>query len=179
MLPVGLEAALSELGDETRPAAAIAMDGRYLDANRSFLDLVGLTIDELRTHEVGDFTPVEHRSAALERWRGWADSDRDDLTVEATIRAANGLSVRVLATISRVSPDTCIGTISPLDDGAELPRIDRNASKVLAEWREVERERDASAHASPRWLEAKARADQLQREYAEIFERERSKEVDH
>jgi PAS domain S-box-containing protein len=176
MLPVGLEAALSELGKETRPAAAIAPDGRYLDANAAFLGLLGLTVDELRSHRVGDFTPAELRASTLERWKRWVDGDPGPIAVEATVSRADARSMRVAATALRLTPELILATISPLDDAFDVPP-ERNASVVLSEWREAERELDASAHSSDARQAAIDRTGRLRREYADIFERERSREA--
>lgn len=148
-------------------------EGCYLDASPTALAAYGVTLEELRTHQVGDFAPEGlgpmHR--ALFRWV--TATGQDFGGGSGTIVAPDGRATAVECTsISRVGDRyridmTITGPDSP-------PAYRRAVASILDAWRKAER--DLESHPSDQDFElartvAAALRDRYQAAVAEISER--------
>ncbi len=62
----------------------IASDGAYLDADQLALDLLGVTLETLRMHHVGDFTVPELREPSQASWQHLAATGQTDFLIDET-----------------------------------------------------------------------------------------------
>jgi PAS domain-containing protein len=62
----------------------IASDGRYLDANATALELLGVDLPTLQAHHVGDFTVPEYRDASRASWQHLAATGQTQYLIDET-----------------------------------------------------------------------------------------------
>ena len=129
--------------------------GRYLDADEAALELLGLTLEELRAKRVGDFSGP-HAEMAATVWRRLAAGGEDMSSGEGTLYPPAGGEVRVrYVRISAIDGGDYELTFEPI--GAERsqhpPTADRTDT-ILREWRVAEREVEAAGTGGPGALAA-------------------------
>ena len=151
-------------------------EGRYLDADDSALELLGVTLDELRSMRVGDFSGP-HREMAATVWRRLAATGQDMSSGEGTLFLPSGSQVRVRYRRIAVLPSGAYELeMEPLESAvageaqdAARPPISDRPSTILREWRVAEREKAAAAFEGPGAMaapdEATDAADKLRRLY--------------
>jgi len=128
-------------------------EGRYLDADDSALEMLGLTIDALRSMRVGDLSGP-HREMAATVWRRLAATGQDMSSGEGTLYSPNGSEIRVRYIRIAVQADGTyqleLESIGATDATAvaQPPMSDR-PSTILREWRVAEREAAAAATDGP------------------------------
>jgi PAS domain-containing protein len=125
-------------------AATVILDreGRYLDADESALDLLGVaSVDELRMTPPDAFAAVPPDPAEQEAWRkAYFASRAEGVLAEGAFRRRDGELVRVRTAIME-EPD---GRLRALFYPIERPTTNLSArtyriGDVLAEWRAAER----------------------------------------
>lgn len=125
------------------PTAAVTLDatGRYVDANQTALDLLGVvSVDILRATDPETFSPVPpdpEESAAIQR--AYAESAAQGLLVESAFRRTDGELVRARTAILQEGDGYRV-VFHPI----ERPTVNLSVriytiSDVLAEWRAAER----------------------------------------
>ena len=151
-------------------------EGRYLDADDSALELLCVTLDELRSMRVGDFSGP-HREMAATVWRRLAATGQDMSSGEGTLFLPSGSQVRVRYKRIAVLPSGAYELeMEPLESAvageaqdAARPPISDRPSTILREWRVAEREKAAAASEGPGAMaapdEATDAADKLRRLY--------------
>ena len=151
-------------------------EGRYLDADDSALELLGVTLDELRSMRVGDFSGP-HREMAATVWRRLAATGQDMSSGEGTLFLPSGSQVRVRYKRIAVLPggayeldmEPLEGAVAGEAQDAARPPISDRPSTILREWRVAEREMAAAAADGPGAMaapdEATDAADKLRRLY--------------
>lgn len=93
------------MSDQPAPEAVISLDrdGRYLDANAEALDMLGVSIDELRTSAPDRFAirpSVDAEQAALRS--EWESGGTQPLVGTTGVRRADGTTIRVAYAIERM-----------------------------------------------------------------------------
>jgi len=152
-------------------------EGRYLDADASALELLGMTLDELRSMRVGDLSGP-HREMAATVWRRLAATGQNMSSGEGTLYLPSGAQVRVRYLRIAVLPSGAYELdIEPIEgavagneqDAAARPPISDRPSTILREWRVAEREMAAAGADGPGALaapdDATDAADKLRRLY--------------
>ena len=120
--------------------------GRYLDADDAALELLGLTLEELRSMRVGQFSGP-HAELAATVWRRLAATGQDMPSGEGTLYLPNGTEVRVryLRIAARPSGDYELD-LEPIEAAStQRPPTSDRPSSILREWRAAEREAAAAA----------------------------------
>jgi PAS domain-containing protein len=118
-----------------RGRLVVTSDGAYVDADETALELLGLTLDKLRTCRIGDFAGP-HGDMARAVWQRYASQRRALPTGEASLHPPSRPSVRVR-----------IEALEPIEDGRYTvipgtsgPPVVDDLHAVLDEWRATERE---------------------------------------
>jgi PAS domain-containing protein len=144
--------------------------GRYVDADEAALALLGLTLEELRSMRIGDFSGP-HAEMARTVWRRLAATGEDMSSGESTLYLPNGSEVRVRYVSIKALPNGDYGLeLEPMDVAhtSRPPTADR-AGSILREWRVAEREAEAAASGGPGAMaapeESSHAADKLRRLY--------------
>jgi len=116
----------------------VGADGRYLDADPSALEVLGVTADELREHSIGDFAGP-YADVAREVWRHFAANGAAVPSGDATVHRLDGSTVRVRYTrIAPLSPTEFQLEFEVLGEDAGPP-VATNLQPVLDAWRDAER----------------------------------------
>lgn len=144
--------------------------GRYVDADAAALELLGLTLEELRALQIGDFSGP-HAEMARSVWRRLAAAGQDMTSGESTLYLANGREVRVrylrIAALSSGDYELLLEPIGA--EGADLPPTSDRPASILREWRAAERDAEAAGSGGPGPMGAPAdatdAADKLRRLY--------------
>lgn len=157
--------------DHPIPEAVISLtiDGRYLDADAEALDMLGVSIEELRASSPDRFAirpSVDAEQAALRS--EWELGGTEPLVGTTGLRRADGTTIRVAYAIERI------------DQGfrARLRRVEGSphdaasvytVGDVLREWRTAERELAELVPGTPEWARTQGEIDLLRGRYQEIF----------
>jgi PAS domain-containing protein len=127
-------------------------DGRYLDADDSALELLGVSLEALRSMQVGDLSGP-HREMAATVWRRLAATGQDMSSGEGDLYLPSGSQIRVRYTRIAALPsgdyelelELLEGAATGDREGAARPPISDRPSTILREWRAAEREVSAAA----------------------------------
>jgi PAS domain S-box-containing protein len=160
------------------PAVVVVRrDGRFLDANPPALELFGVTLDELRRAQPGQFSARPSDPQADEAFRRqWDAAGNPDVGGEATIVRPDGEQRRVRFVITPRARDELAVVLEPVPAPTADPSVVFTASGVLAEWRAAERRLEAVPADSPEWAAAKTQVEALRERYQRIFEARRGGE---
>jgi PAS domain-containing protein len=149
-------------------------EGRCLEANAPALEMLGVTLDELRAAPPGMFSsePPDPEAAVAFR-AAWEAAGRPDVTGETTLVRPDGTATRVRFAIRPQADGRYVAVFEPiarpLDDESQL----RTVGAVLAAWRAAERRLESLERGSPEWLAVQEEVEWLQRRHATAFEEER------
>jgi PAS domain-containing protein len=122
-------------------------DGRFLDGNDEALELLGVSLGELRAARIGDFSGP-HADQALSVWRRLTSVGADIPLGEATTYRLDGTKVRLRYTrFEKLPSGEFEMEFEPVADAALLdrPPVADHPAKVLEAWRAAEREADPAA----------------------------------
>jgi PAS domain S-box-containing protein len=157
-----------------RPRITINADGTYREANESALELLGVTLEELRTSSPGRFAVEPSDPETDEAFReAWESSGRPDIGGATSIKRADGTLVRIKF------------SIRPQDDGSFLALMDQmpdpvvgrtsvyTTGDVLAAWRDAERRLETLTPDNPEWQERQADIAYYRERYQLLFEQGR------
>jgi PAS domain-containing protein len=135
-------------------------EGRYLDADDAALELLGLTLEELRGMRVGAFSGP-HAEMAATVWRRLAAGGEDMSSGEGTLYPPHGGEIRVRYQRITAMPsgdyEISLEPIGP--QRAQRPPTSDRPSTILREWRVAEREAEAAASGGPGAMAAPEEAD--------------------
>ena len=120
--------------------------GRYVDGDDAALELLGLTLEELRAMRVGDMSGP-HAEMARTVWRRLAATGKDMSSGEGTLYLPNGSEIRVrylrIAAMQNGDYELELEPIRATD--ADRPPSADRTDTILREWRVAEREAAAAA----------------------------------
>jgi PAS domain-containing protein len=123
--------------------------GRYVDGDDAALELLGLTLEELRSMRVGDFSGP-HAEMAATIWRRLAATGENMSSGEGTLYLRNGAEVRVrylrIAAMANGDYELILEPIG--SEHADRPPVSDRPVTILREWRVAEREAEAAAASS-------------------------------
>jgi PAS domain-containing protein len=155
----------------------LGADGTYRHASPRALELLGLSLDELKALPPGALstTPADERQALQKEWER---SGARAALGETTVAVPGGRTFRARFALA-VQPDgTYRATITPVAGPVTGPTRLYAVGEVLEAWRAEERKLEALEPGTPEWQEVKARAEGLRRSYARHFERQRGQALD-
>ena len=157
-----------------RPLIIVASDGTYIDANPAALELLGVTIDELRASPPNRFAaePGDPDAEAAFR-KAWEASGRPDLGGSGTIRRADGSTTPVKFAITEVDGGSFAVLLTPMPDAPQQPSVLYTAGDVLAAWRAAERRLEAIPEGEPERLNILADIAEFRERYQLLFQRGR------
>ena len=150
----------------------INADGTTADASPAALELLGLTLEQLRALPPGALSPEppdpEAQAAFREQWEG---QGTPDIGGEATMRRLDGTSIRVKFGITPIEDGRYLAVLEPVDRPTQQPPILYTAGQVLAEWRAAERRMITIPPDTPEWHDMQAQIDRFRERYQELFTR--------
>ena len=148
-------------------------DGTAAEASPAALDILGVTLDQLRELPRGAFvaTPSDPDAEAAFREQ-WERQGSPEIGGEATIRRRDGAQVRIKFAISPLGDGRYRAELIPVDGATDAPSTFYTAGEVLAEWREAERRLSTLPSGSPETELVQAEINTLRARYQELFRRE-------
>ena len=150
----------------------INADGTTADASPAALELLGLTLEQLRALPPGALSPEPADPVAQAAFREeWERQGLPDIGGEATMRRLDGTSIRVKFGITPIEDGRFLALIEPVAGPVHQPPTVYTAGQVLAEWRAAERRMIEIPPDSAEWHDAQAEIDQFRNRYQELFKR--------
>jgi PAS domain-containing protein len=117
----------------------IASDGRYVDGDAAALRLLGVTLDELRTKRVGDFTTAEQREVIRANWHTIVKSLGAPVVRTSTVIRPDGSSVLAHMLSPQAAPDGAFVVRGYAVDEASGTAQTETLAEILHRWRAAER----------------------------------------
>jgi PAS domain-containing protein len=155
-----------------RPAeAVISLDasGRYLGANKPALELLGVTLAELRASTPDRFAILQTNHSEKAAFRAeWESAGLRPLVGTAGLKRADGTMIRVSYAIET----TRSGFRTRLwrgEGSPEAPPSIYTVGSVLREWRAAERNLIELVPGSPEWNRTTGEIELLRETYQELF----------
>ena len=158
-----------------QPTIILTADGRYSEANDAALDLLGVTLDELRASAPNRFAvePTDPEADAAFR-AAWEASGKPDVGGATTIRRADGTRARVKFAIREMDDGSYTVLLTSVPDSPREPTAVYTAGHVLAAWRAAERQLEALADDAPERPGIMADIEGFRERYQLLFQRGRS-----
>jgi PAS domain S-box-containing protein len=150
----------------------INADGTTADASPAALELLGLTLEQLRALPPGALSPEPRDEVAQAAFREeWERQGLPDIGGEATMRRLDGTSIRVKFGITPIEDGRFLALIEPVAGPVQQPPTLYTAGQVLAEWRAAERRMIEIPPDSAEWHDTQAEIDTFRKRYQELFKR--------
>lgn len=155
-----------------RPAeAVISLDakGRYVGANKPALDLLGVTLEELRASSPDRFAirPTSPSEQAAFRV-AWESEGSRPLVGTAGLERADGTTIRVSYAIETARSGFRT-RLWQVEGSPEAPPSLDTVRSVLREWRAAERNLTELVPGSPEWNRTTGAIELLRETYQELF----------
>ncbi len=156
-----------------RPAAeaVISLDaaGRYIGANRSALQLFGVTLAELRASSPDRFAirpAIDSEQAALRA--EWESAGSGPLVGTAGLKRADGTTIRISYAIE-TARSGFRARLWQVEWSPEAPPSVFTVGSVLSEWRAAERNLAELVPGTPEWRRTLGEVELLRDRYQELF----------
>jgi PAS domain S-box-containing protein len=147
-------------------------DGTAADASPAALQILGVTLDQLRELPTGAFSATEPDPAADAAFREqWERQGSPDIGGEATLRRLDGEQIRVKFAISPLDDGRYQAVLIPVGGATDAPPTLYTAGEVLAEWRAAERRLAALPPDSPEIDAVHADIAAFRTRYQDVFKR--------
>jgi PAS domain-containing protein len=157
--------------DDQPNEAVIEFDaaGHCLNANRAALDLLRVSLDELRAAPAGHFSiqpSVDEEESALRAQ--WTAGGREPLAGTTGLMRGDGATIRVAYAIE----STGFGfraRLQQVEGSPHSPTSVFTVGDVLREWRAAERQLTELSPGSPDWARTLSEIELLRNRYQELF----------
>jgi PAS domain-containing protein len=150
----------------------VDQDGMIADADERALEILGVTLDQLRSLPPGSFSPEPPDPAASAEFReSWEAQRTPDLVGESTIKLLDGTRKRVKFAIAPVGDGRFRVIIEPTQGSVEQDAKVYTAGQVLGEWRAAERRLTRLADGSAEAEAVLAEIERFRRQYQAFFDR--------
>jgi PAS domain-containing protein len=156
----------------TEATLRIGPDGRISAANEAALELLGMSLDELRRLPGGALAaePVDPEEQAMLRHQ-WEASGRAGLAGLTTIRRpVDGRELRISFAIAQLSDGSFIASLkaAPHTNGTKTTVY--TVGDVLGRWRAAERHLEEVPVGSPEYEEIQQEVEALRGQYLRLFD---------
>ena len=155
-----------------RPAeAVISLDasGRYLGANKPALELLGVSLTELRGSSPDRFAMSPTNPAEQAAFRAeWESGGSRPLVGTAGLKRADGTTIRVSYAIETVRSGFR-ARLRRVEGSPEAPPSVYTVGSVLREWRAAERNLTELVPGTPEWRRKLREIELLRERYHEVF----------
>lgn len=157
--------------EEAAQEAIVSIDsaGQYINANQPALDLLGVSLDELRTSAPDRFAirpAVEGEETALRN--EWQAAGARPLVGTAGLRRADGTTVRVAYAIE-TTDSGFRARLWQVSGSPESRASVFTVGDVLREWRTAERRLVELTAGTPEWARTLAEVELLRGKYRDLF----------
>jgi PAS domain-containing protein len=144
-------------------------DGHYLNANLAALDLLGVTLMELRSSAPDRFAMPPHvESPGAAAPVHWETGRTEPLVGTTGVRRGDGTTIRVGYAIEPSESGYRV-RLWLADGSPHEPATFHTADEVLRQWRAAERALTEHAPGSPEWARTMIEIESLRGQYQEVF----------
>lgn len=153
----------------TEAVIRIDVAGRYLDANAAALELLGVTLAELRESPGDRFSirPANVAEQAAFRTE-WESAGSRPLVGTAGLKRGDGATIRVSYAIE-ADESGFVARLWEVPGSPEAPPSVFSVGEVLRSWRAAERELAELKQGSPEWARTLSEIELLRDRYRELF----------
>jgi PAS domain-containing protein len=159
---------MTEMGT-TEAVIRIDAAGRYVDANEAALELLGVTLAELRDSPGDRFamrpTNADEQAAFREQWES---AGSRPLVGTAGLKRGDGATIRVSYAIE-ADESGYLARLWAVPGSPDAPPSVFSVGEVLRSWRAAERELAELTQGSPEWAQTLSEIELLRDRYRELF----------
>jgi hypothetical protein len=155
----------------------VAADATIIEVTDAALELLGMTLDQLKALPPGALSLKEDRAGSAEFKAAWHDSGRATIVGASTARLLDGELIRVRYVITPQPDGSFEVILERTDESVEEPPRTYTVGAVLSAWRAAERQLAALEPESEEWRVAQADIDYFRAEYQRVA-RERAARED-
>jgi PAS domain S-box-containing protein len=147
----------------------VGADGRYEDASAAALDMLGLSLDELRAlpPRTLSTTPPDEADALREEWTRLGATAAAG---EGNIRRPDGTEIRVRFVLRARTDGRYEAVLQPATTSRSEPLLLYTAGEVLAEWRAAERRLSEIEPGSKEWELLRSEIATFREKYRSLFD---------
>lgn len=153
----------------------VGADSTIIEATDAALEIVGLTLEELRALPPGGLSVEQDRSGSAEFEAAWAETGRGPILGAGTIRLLDGRLIRVRYLITPQTDGTYEVILERSEEAVTEPARAYTLGTVLSKWRAAERELGELLTGSPEWTAVQAEIDYFRTEYQRLARGERAR----
>ena len=157
--------------DQPPAEAVIALDGagRVVNANEAALELLGVSLAELRGAPPGHFAiePTQEGEQAALRTQ-WTDGGEQPLVGTTGLRRGDGSTIRVAYAVEGTASGFN-ARLWQIEGSPEAPASVFTVGDVLREWRAAERQLTELAPGTKDWARTLIEIELLRSKYQELF----------
>ncbi len=146
----------------------VSADSTIVEATDAALEILGLTLDELRALPPGGLSLEQDRAGSAEFAAAWAETGRGSILGSGTARLLDGRLLRVRYFITPQADGTYEIILERSDELVAEPPRAYTLGAVLSAWRAAERELAALAPGSPEWTTVQAEMEHFRTEYQRL-----------
>jgi hypothetical protein len=146
----------------------VSVDSQVISASPGALDLLGLSLDELRSLPPGSMSVEQDRDASAEFAAAWEGSGRAPLVGAGTIRLPDGSLLRLRYYIWAQDDGTVEIVLERSQESVSEPSRAYTIGKVLSAWRAAQRQLEALEPGSHEWRAAEAEDRYFRAEYRRL-----------
>jgi PAS domain-containing protein len=156
----------------TLPTVILNADGTTADANAAALEMLGVTLDVLKSLPPGALSPDPPDPVGEAAFRKeWEAEGQPDIGGQATVKRVDGSQVRVKFGITPLEDGRFLAVMEPVDAPLDTAPVVYTAGQVLAEWRAAERRLTEIPEGSAEWRAIHRDIDLFRKRYQEKFQR--------
>jgi len=154
---------------ETEAIIHLTATGRYIGANQAALDLLGVSLEELRASSPERFSVRQADDGDQAALRAeWELDGSQPLLGTAGLKRADGTTIRVSYAIES-SAGGFSARIQPVDGSPQAPPSVFTVGTVLRQWRAAERSLAELQAGSEEWTRTLGEIEMLRDRYQELF----------
>jgi hypothetical protein len=146
----------------------VGADSQVISATPAALELLGLSLDELRKLPPGSMSVEQDRDASAELAAAWEGTGRAPLVGAGTIRMLDGSLVRLRYSISAQDDGSIEVVFERSQESVAEPSRAYTIGKVLSAWRAAQRRLEVLEPGSHEWHAAQAEDNHFRAEYRRL-----------
>jgi PAS domain-containing protein len=153
----------------------VVADSKIIEATDAALEILGLSLEELRALPPGGLSLEEDRVGREGFRDAWQDGGQGAIVGAGTIRLLDGRLIRVRYLIDPQPDGTFEIIIERSQESVAEPPRAYTVGAVLSAWRTAERRLAELGQDSPEWAAAQAEIDHFRTEYQRLARTERAR----
>ena len=146
----------------------VAADSTIIEATDAALELLGMTLDQLKALPPGALSLKEDKAASAGFEAAWHDSGRGTIVGASTARLLTGEFIRVRYVIAPQTDGSFEVVMERADESVDEPPRTYTVGAVLSAWRAAERQLAALEPDSEEWRVAQVDIDYFRAEYQRV-----------